>query len=387
MISIPVIIVVAYNRPGSLKRLLDSLSRAVYSLDNVSIIISIDHKENDSRSLEVVAIANSFEWKFGHKTVLLRESNLGLRKHILECGDMLLNKFESAIVLEDDLFVSPYFYEYALQSLPVFSDDTNICGISLYSPKINEYTGGGFIPLDDGFNNYFIQSASSWGQLWTRSQWRLFKDWYDNNAINGVTNKDNLPLDVSGWPESSWKKYFIKYQVETNRYFSYPRVSLSTNFSEIGAHLTVKSNFYQTSLLAGGKTWSLLTLEQSLAVYDCFYELSSLSVENLFQSNTEFDLYGTKKLSQINSKYLVSVKKCTNPIEQYANDLIPSMLNIFYSIKGEGLSYGKTSDFKDISDISPFKDFSHLGLTFVIRLVLFKFRVYLVNKLASIFRR
>ena len=63
------------------------------------------------------------------------------------------------------------------------------------------------------------------------------------------------------------------------------------------------------------------------------------------------------------------------------------MLNIFYSIKGEGLSYGKTSDFKDISDISPFKDFSHLGLTFVIRLVLFKFRVYLVNKLASIFRR
>ena len=81
MISIPVIIVVAYNRPGSLKRLLDSLSRAVYSLDNVSIIISIDHKENDSRSLEVVAIANSFEWKFGHKTVLLRES-------ISDCGSI-----------------------------------------------------------------------------------------------------------------------------------------------------------------------------------------------------------------------------------------------------------------------------------------------------------
>jgi hypothetical protein len=356
-------------------------------VNNVCIVISIDYKKKDSRNLEVVSIANSFEWKFGQKTVLVQKSNLGLREHILKCGDMVLNKFESIIVLEDDLFVSPYFYEYALQSLSVFSDDINICGISLYSPKINEYTGTGYIPLEDGFDNYFIQSASSWGQIWTRSQWRLFKNWYDDNALKGVTSEDKLPYDVIKWPESSWKKYFIKYQVETNRYFSYPRVSLSTNFSEIGTHLTVKSNFYQTSLLAGAKTWSLSTLEQSIAIYDCFYELSNLSIVNLLQANTEFDLYGTKKLSQINSKYLVSVKKCSNPIKQYANDLIPSMLNVFYSIKGEGLSYGKTSDFKDINDISPFKDFSHLGFNFVIRLVFFKFRVFLVRKVVSLFKR
>jgi hypothetical protein len=349
----------------------------------VKLIISIDHKDSDAGNSDVISLAESFKWTFGQKLVLIQEKNIGLRRHILECGDMLLNRFESIILLEDDLYVSPYFYEYALQSLLSLSDNSDICGISLYAPIVNEYTSEPFMPLDDGNDNYFIQSASSWGQLWTRNQWRLFKKWYDVNSGNGVNKKDNLPLDVSGWPESSWKKYFIKYQVETNRYFSFPRCSLSTNFSEVGTHLTVSNNLYQTPLLTQSKVWRLSSLEGSTSKYDCFYELSKESIGIRFKEDVEFDTYGTKRLSNITSKYLVSQKNCRRPRIQYSDKLIPSVLNIFYGIDGSELTFGKTKDFDDKNNANVFKGYGHLSLTFVIRLLYFKLKAYISRAFSS----
>ena len=60
----PAIIVVAYNRPSSLQRLLNSLTRADYSVyDSINLIISIDY----SNSAEVISIAKNFSWQFGQK--------------------------------------------------------------------------------------------------------------------------------------------------------------------------------------------------------------------------------------------------------------------------------------------------------------------------------
>lgn len=373
----PVIVVVAYNRPNALKRLLHSLTKAVYFSNDVKILISIDRNDADPRNSEVISLAESFDWPFGPKVVQQKDKNIGLRQHILECGDMLLNQFESIILLEDDLFVSPYFYEYASQSIAALCDSPSVCGVSLYSPAVNEYTSEPFVPLDDGYDNYFVQSASSWGQLWTRNQWRLFREWYNLNSVNGVNDNDNLPSDVSGWPETSWKKYFIKYQVETNRYFSFPRRSLSTNFSEIGTHFTVDTSLYQTPLLSHSKAWNFSRLEASKSKYDCFYELSQESIKILFKGDIEFDLYGTKRLSDVTSKYLVSRKNCRKPIVQYSDKLIPSELNIFYGIGGSELTLGEKFDFDEKKSIYNFKQFEHLGLTFLIRLVWYKTKAFI----------
>ena len=67
----------------------------------------------NNRKADVVDLANGFVWNFGEKSVLHHDQNLGLRAHIISIGD-LTYKFGSIILLEDDLIVSPWFYEYAL---------------------------------------------------------------------------------------------------------------------------------------------------------------------------------------------------------------------------------------------------------------------------------
>ena len=54
------IVVAAYNRPDSLKRLLCSLSNANYNgYKSIKLIVSVDFSGND----DCKNIANAFEWK------------------------------------------------------------------------------------------------------------------------------------------------------------------------------------------------------------------------------------------------------------------------------------------------------------------------------------
>ena len=78
------IVVVAYNRLSCLDRLLNSLNRAEYEKDDVELIISIDRGDN----AQVLELAQRFHWLHGTKRVIYQSENLGLKKHILRCGDI-----------------------------------------------------------------------------------------------------------------------------------------------------------------------------------------------------------------------------------------------------------------------------------------------------------
>ena len=79
----PVIVVVAYNRADSLKRLLQSLLN-IREVSEAKLIISIDNQE--PHNLDVKELAESFTWPFGDKEVLYQSKHLGLKKHILNVG-------------------------------------------------------------------------------------------------------------------------------------------------------------------------------------------------------------------------------------------------------------------------------------------------------------
>jgi GT2 family glycosyltransferase len=131
MLSIP-LIVVTYNRPNSLNRLLNSLSKANYA-QKVDIIISIDGKGDK----EISKIANDLKWNFGNKEIIIHKKNLGLRQHILLCADLSQN-YDGIILLEDDLYVSPEFYAYALSAIEYYKNCDMVAGIALYSHAFNE---------------------------------------------------------------------------------------------------------------------------------------------------------------------------------------------------------------------------------------------------------
>jgi len=218
----PAIIVVAYNRPNSLKNLLTSISRANFKEKDIPLVISIDYT-NSKEHEEVLNVASEYEWIYGEKKVIAHNKNLGLRNHILSCGDMSL-LYGSAIILEDDLRVSDGFYTYGTAALNYYENNKNIGGISLYSYEFEEQHSHTFYPRDIGGDTFFIQWASSWGQAWTANQWKSFREWYsEDKSLNNI----RMPEYVKLWGKS-WKKYYIAYLVENNRFFAFPYASYTT---------------------------------------------------------------------------------------------------------------------------------------------------------------
>ena len=99
-LSEPAIIVPAYRRLDALSRLLNSINRAHFPDDGVRLIISLDGGATDA----VVDRARNFNFNGGSAEVIERAEQLGLREHILWCGNQA-REHGSVIILEDDLVV------------------------------------------------------------------------------------------------------------------------------------------------------------------------------------------------------------------------------------------------------------------------------------------
>lgn len=279
------ICVIAYNRIISLKRVLSSVANGYYD-EKVTLIISIDKSE----CKEVYKFADSFNWKHGEKRIIKHPVNLGLRTHVLKCGD-LLNEFDALIVLEDDVSVAPSFYFYARQCVEKFYNDDNVAGISLYGFSYNYHNQMPFHPIQTDSDVYFMQCAQSWGEVWMKHSWFRFKEWYaDNNSEFGYL--PHLPHTICDWPQSSWLKYHTKYCIENNKYFVYPYVSLSTNNSDPGVHYKNRNTITHAFMLYGYK--DKFNLNPQIK-YDCFFE-SELIYDLLGISKNELciDFYGEK---------------------------------------------------------------------------------------------
>lgn len=339
------IVVIAYNRAKALERLLSSIEKANFSdFVKIPLLICIDKSENK----DVIMTAESFEWKFGDKEIIAQEKRLGLREHIIRCGD-LTDKHGSIIILEDDLYVSPNFYTYAQEALNFFKGDQKIAGIALYSYDFNELANRPFIPLDDGYDNYYMQVPCSWGQLWTRNQWCEFRNFYNSESSSLLPTDKISDSIINLWPDSSWKKYFYKYMVEKDKYFVYPKISYTTNYGDKGTHFAEKSGWFQVNLNFGKRKLNFSKFEISLSKYDAYFEILPEVIKkfNPYLSSFDFecDLYGTKEQNKIEKKYLLSIKTCSHILSSFSYEMIPVEMNIILGIKGNNIHFAESAHF------------------------------------------
>lgn len=320
------IVVVTYNRTASLKRLLRSLGEAQYKgRKDIPLIISVDN----SGSPETAEAAEAFDWKYGEKRVIRHGERLGLKRHILECGEYT-REYGSIIMLEDDLYVSPCFYDYAVRALEFTKEDERIGGVSLYAHRFNVFARLPFEPINDGFSNWYFQFASSWGQAWTEGQWSGFYSWL--KAHDGEAVGDSyLPSDIAGWGESSWLKYADRYLADSDKYFLYPRLSYTTNFADEGEHASNSVTDLQVPLAEGEEGLRFCGLDESRAVYDAYFEHRGLE--------HEADLYGLKgRDGRHRERYIYSTGAYgCRIVESYGLKLKPMEANILHGIEGQDI--------------------------------------------------
>lgn len=328
------IVVIAYNRMNSLQNLLASLNKIVTN-DKIPLIISIDN----NGTKEINKYAQEFHWAHGEKKIIIHKEKLGLRAHFIWAGDQSY-LYENIIFLEDDLYVSPYILEYCHAYISKYSNDNRIAGGSFYNPDLCEFDKCKFRKIEDGYDNYFFQHPY-WGNIWGKAKWDDFKQWLSTYTYNPKI----LPSLVQGWGDKSFKKIYIQYLIERDKYIVYPRVSYVTNMGEPGIHCGTSLKQYQTVLQTGHKEFHLSTFDESLSIYDAFFEISPFVIKKTNKELRDFDFVVDIRGNRVTyeNEYIITKTNKPNAIFLYSDRMIPLEFNIICNITGMGLFLCKTN--------------------------------------------
>lgn len=160
------ILVTGYRRPQHLDLCLKNLAQSPI-FNSFPTIISIDgpsSKDDEVPCQEARSTAIFFAQR--HRNVNLEFSNVnkGLGESILSAVDQVFENFNSIIVIEDDLLLSPFALEYFEWGLRSYENQHRVGSISGFS-----------LPLSEQTSDYFIRGADCWGWATWRNRWNDFE--------------------------------------------------------------------------------------------------------------------------------------------------------------------------------------------------------------------
>lgn len=248
--NIPVVLFV-YNRVDHLKLCIESLQKNQEAYNTCLIIFSDGPKLNDSDS--VLNVRNYLKKITGFRSIEIIESevNQGLSQSIITGVTAVLNRYDSAIILEDDLIVSPYFLEYMMYYLNLYQYNSNVASIHGYLYPIA-------VSLQTPF---FIRGADCWGWGTWKRAWPYFNP-NGSDLLFLLTSKaltkdfnfnDNYPYskmlqDQVLGKNDSWAIRWYASAYLNNMLTLYPNKSLIMNIGNdgTGSHCTENDNFNVT---------------------------------------------------------------------------------------------------------------------------------------------
>lgn len=334
----PCIVAIGFNRVECFERLLKSIEKAIYPKEKITLVISIDYWKDDNPCYE---IADAFEWHYGQKKIIKHKENLGLRNHILSCGD-LSGKYGAVIILEDDLVVSPAFYLYTLQACNFYKNHEEVVGIGLFSHRYNGYAQLPFMPYQNGYDTYYEKWVITWGECFCAAQWREFRQWYSAH-FGELEYKNSIPHDITDWPDSSWSKYMVYYLDETEKYYVSPYVSYTTNYAEAGTHVKQGHNtLWQNPMQYGLRREMVFSDLNNSVKYDLFFEridISEIVKPMDLETDPIMDLYGLRDINVGgNCCYCFSTQNLPyHRIKEFDLRIRPIEMNINLDNEGKGI--------------------------------------------------
>lgn len=331
------IISVGYNRLKSQKRQLAALVQADYTgFGNVPLVISVDCSGDE----ELYDYVRTFEWPHGDTYIIIREKRMGLKEHILACGD-LTQYFKGIILLEDDIYVSKNFYNYTVQMEAAYGDCDKIASVSLYSNEMNGYCWLPLVRLRKESDIFADQSVSTWGEYWNTRMWNEFREWFAKTEIRW-TDID-MPHQIKEWTKA-WSKFFNAYMVLEDKYSIFPYTSLTTNFSDAGEHGDANNTIVQVSLQQGRKTYQILPFEK-LVKYDIYSNNIGLAdVLGLPLKDVCIDLYGIRP-NDHNKRYYLTVNRLPyKVVKSFGLFMRPHELNVIENVPGNDIFLYNTTE-------------------------------------------
>ena len=340
----PAVVVIAYNRSQALNRLLTSLKTATYPEGvEVPLVISIDRGPSGV-SPDVVAAADAFEWRFGPKEVIEQPRRLGLVRHFRECGRQS-QRFGGVVLLEDDLTVAPPYYRFASQTLSCYASDDRIAGVCLYGLWFNGFTREPFEPLADGADAFFLRLPYTQGLAFSAEQWRTFDEWWPEGEIPAHPDVHPAFRDFS---TDEWFSVLAAFTASTGRYFCFPRVSLTVAWGDAGSHFDAATGWLQAPVQLRSEGYRLTPLDDSLAVYDSFFELLPerlrLLAPELPDVAFDVDLNASKGRGNLHYDHVLTTRPVKQAIASFGMQMRPLELNVIQGVSGNGIALARKDD-------------------------------------------
>jgi hypothetical protein len=256
------IIVLTMDREASLRRLLASLRVAEYGDDRVDLDIWIDRPSksdgaDETMAAMVSACTRDFRWTQGVRTVHRRLENAGLYEQWIYTWNVTEDSTEAAVILEDDLEVSPHFYTWLKQARQAYSSDPSVAAFTLQRgelrPRQVPGVASGKLRVDESRPVFKYRLLGTWGFAPEKGAWLEFRAWYEEmRRVGARPYVDNLV--TTSWYKAQekggtvartmWSQWFIKFS-DVNGYFTvYSNIAggstLASNYREGGMHYSDK---------------------------------------------------------------------------------------------------------------------------------------------------
>lgn len=201
------ILLIAFNRPDTTQKVVDSIRLVKPTKIYASIDAPRHHKGDDERikNEEVTRIIKDIDWNCQIE-VIKSDQNLGCKLNISQAITRVFQKEDRLIVIEDDIVAAPSFFTFAEQMLEKYKDH----------PRIGTITANNYTPITSDTDYYFSRYTHIWGwALWKRT-WEGFDVNLDflkgRNAERILSN-----MDLSSSELSYMTKYYtdVKSKVDS----------------------------------------------------------------------------------------------------------------------------------------------------------------------------
>jgi hypothetical protein len=235
------ILITAFNRPESLRRSLEALS----GYSNPIYIWVDGPRSGNSADQNLVSLTETVarESAANVQGIYRSEFNLGLKSSVSKAISWVFEKFESAIILEDDILIDSNFISFAEQALEYYRDILQIGSIAAYSPAP--------VGLRNSLSHdaYLSVYTESWGWATWKNRWQVFEgvdlETFRFNDCLPPTSKNlfakyswaRVLKKIKSGKLSSWAYLWMFTSWSHNWLTVVPKKNLSSNFGS-GASAT-----------------------------------------------------------------------------------------------------------------------------------------------------
>ena len=201
------ILLFVYNRLIYTCITVESLKKNEFASESELFIYSDAAKTEKDKKL-VAEVRDYIKTINGFRKVIIKESkeNKGLALSITSGVSEILNKYDNAIILEDDLELSPFFLKYMNEALSLYEKEEDVISIHGYVYPVKKK-----LP-----ETFFLRGADCWGWATWKRGWKFYED-NASKLLSEITSKnlkDEFDFNRS-YPYTKMLKNQIKGEIDS----------------------------------------------------------------------------------------------------------------------------------------------------------------------------